>query len=197
MALSCPRCGNSFLQRVRPDGPLDRLLERLFLYAFRCQICRHRFHAVRWGIRYDRDPEDRRQYVRHPVRFPATLRSQHGEHEGRATDLSISGCSIAVFAPYRAGDALSVRLHAPGEGPPIEVNTAIVRAVFPGRLGVEFLALGREDEARLRELMLTLWVEGTPSAWRTRWENARATRDGIETIGGHGENSPVTTRVEQ
>ncbi len=164
MTILCPRCGNPFLQRVRQDSPLERLLELLSIYSFRCQLCRHRFHALRWGIRYDREPEDRRQYARRPVRFPATLASQFGGHEGRVTELSIGGCSIAVFAPYGVGDVLSIRLNALDDTPPIEVDKAVVRTVSEGRLGVEFLTLRDHEGARLRELMLTLWVEGMPTA---------------------------------
>ena len=161
MNFTCPRCANPFLQRVPQDGRLERLLGRCFIYHFRCQICRHCFHAMRWGIRYDREPGDRRQYARRPVRFPATLASRFGEHEGRATDLSLSGCSIAVFAPYGAGDELSIRLNVLDDKPPIEVDKAVVRTVSEGQLGMEFLALRDPEEARLRELMLALWVEGT------------------------------------
>ena len=116
---------------------------------------------MRWGIRYNREPGDRRQYARRPVRFPATLASRFGEHEGRATELSLSGCSIAVFAPYGAGDELSIRLNVLDDKPPIEVDKAVVRTVSEGQLGMEFLALRDPEEARLRELMLALWVEGT------------------------------------
>ena len=161
MNFTCPRCANPFLQRVPQDGRLERLLGRCFIYHFRCQICRHCFHAMRWGIRYDREPGDRRQYARRPVRFPATLASRFGEHEGRATELSLSGCSIAVFAPYGAGDELSIRLNVLDDKPPIEVDKAVVRTVSEGQLGMEFLALRDPAEARLRELMLALWVEGT------------------------------------
>ena len=161
MNFTCPRCANPFLQRVPQDGRLERLLGRCFIYHFLCQICRHCFHAMRWGIRYDREPGDRRQYARRPVRFPATLASRFGEHEGRATELSLSGCSIAVFAPYGAGDELSIRLNVLDDKPPIEVDKAVVRTVSEGQLGMEFLALRDPEEARLRELMLALWVEGT------------------------------------
>jgi hypothetical protein len=161
MNFTCPRCDSPFLQRVPEDGALERLLGRCFIHPFRCQICRHRFCAMRWRIRYDREPEDRRQYARRPVRFPVTVSSPFGEHEGRVTDLSLSGCSIAVFAPYGVGDVLSVSLNALDDKPPIEVDKAVVRTVSQGRLGVEFLTLRDPEEARLRGLMRSLWVEGT------------------------------------
>jgi len=170
----CPRCANPFLQRVRPDGLLGRLLALLFVHPFRCQICRHRFHAVRWGIRYDREPEDRRQCVRRAVRFSATLASPFGEHAGSVTELSIGGCSIAVFTPYRVGDTLSIRLCTQDDQPPIEVSTAVIRTVSQGRLGVEFLTFRDHEEARLRQLMLTLWIEGEPAAREKHWEKTLA-----------------------
>lgn len=159
----CPRCGNSFIQRIPREGHLDRVLSFIFIYPFRCQVCRNRFRMMRWGVRYNRVPEDRRQYRRRPVRFPVTLRSHYGEHTGQATDLSIGGCSIDIFAPYREGDVLSVRLATSDHAPPIEVDTAVVRTVSHGRLGLEFLTVHDHEEARLRQLMRSLWIEGTPA----------------------------------
>jgi hypothetical protein len=167
-AVCCPRCDNAFLQRARQDGPVDRLLEFFFVYPFLCQICRHRFSALRWGIRYNGTLDDRRRYVRHPVRLPVTLTSQSGKHDGRATDLSVGGCSIAVFAPYREGDVLSIWLQTPDDEPPIEVDAAVVRTVSQGRLGVEFVSLRDPEEARLRRLALTLWTESTLTARKRR-----------------------------
>lgn len=190
MAILCPHCGNSFLQRVRQDGPLDHLLEFFFVYSFRCQICQHRFRALRWGIRYNQEPEDRRQYVRHPVRFPVTLTSQSGKHEGRVTDLSIGGCSIAVLAPYRTGDVLSIRLQTPDDEPPIEVDRAIIQTVSQGRLGMEFLTFRDHEETRLRQLVLTLWVEGTSTAWKKRWENI------LPATGTSGDDPEDSTRTK-
>lgn len=160
MNLTCPRCDGPFLQWVLDDGPLGRLLGCCFIRSFRCQICRHRFRAMRWGLRSDREAGDRRQYARRPVRLPVTIASPEGGHEGRAVDLSMNGCSIAVFAPHGVGDVLSVKVDALDDRPPIEVDKAVVRTVLSGQLGVEFLTLRAPEEAHLRELMQSLLVEG-------------------------------------
>ena len=45
MKQQCPKCGTDFVQRIRPDGVLERLACLLFIYPFRCQLCTHRFRA--------------------------------------------------------------------------------------------------------------------------------------------------------
>jgi hypothetical protein len=168
MEIVCTQCRKPFVKAVRREGLLDCLLSLVYVYPFRCQICRHRFSVLRWGIRYNGTLDDRRRYVRHPVRLPVTLTSQSGKHDGRATDLSVGGCSIAVFAPYREGDVLSIWLQTPDDEPPIEVDAAVVRTVSQGRLGVEFVSLRDPEEARLRRLALTLWTESTLTARKRR-----------------------------
>jgi len=48
----CPSCGGREVRRTRREGLTERLLSVIYMYPFRCDRCRHRYRAMRWGRRY-------------------------------------------------------------------------------------------------------------------------------------------------
>ena len=182
MEITCTRCHRSFIQAVRLSGFADRLFSLLYSYPFRCQVCRHRFHLMQWGVHHEQPVTDRREYRRRPVRTPARLLNERGDPlgVGTVTDLSLGGCSIETEAHLPMGSLLRLRIEAFDEQPAITVESAIVRSVrassFRGTgIGVEFLRFG-SDENRLSDYMLTLWLEGTQIARKGQMEEPIGTR---------------------
>lgn len=172
MEIVCAKCRKPYVQAVRKQGPLDRLLSPLYIYPFRCQVCRHRFRLMQWGHRYIETEMDRRQYRRRPVRLHVILVDEHGEHGGMVTDLSPGGCAIDTQTPlHREGDLLELRLDAFDLEPPILIEAAIVRTAQGARIGLEFLRCASGQEQRLSDYLLTLWLEGTQMARKGAWQD--------------------------
>jgi hypothetical protein len=71
-----------------------------------------------------------------------------------ATTLGLSGVFFSTPKPLVVGDLVKLVLHAP-DGDIRAV--AVVRDSRPGRgMGVEFTSMGRDDRARLRQLLKRL-----------------------------------------
>jgi len=51
----CPSCRGREVRRTRREGLTDRLLSIIYMYPFRCDRCRHRYRAMRWGKRYPKN----------------------------------------------------------------------------------------------------------------------------------------------
>lgn len=166
MEIVCTQCRKTFVKASRRQGILDRLLSVVYAYPFRCQICRHRFHLLQWGLRYIERDVDRRQYERRPVSIHVRIISQQKDYEGTVTDLAMGGCAIETQAPLHEGSVLSLQLDAFDHEPRITVETAVVRSIHGTRVGVEFLRLTptQKEEERLRQYILHLWVSGTQEA---------------------------------
>lgn len=172
MEIVCAKCRKPYVQAVRQQGTLDRLLSLAYVYPFRCQVCRHRFRLMQWGLRYNETEVDRRQYRRRPVRLHVILSNDHGEHEGTVTDISMGGCAIETTVPlFKEKDLLTLRLDAFDLEPPIIVESAIVRPVSGPHIGLEFLRLDKKEEERLSQFILNLWLEGTQMARKGIWQD--------------------------
>jgi hypothetical protein len=171
MEISCSRCGKPFIRRVRPFGVLDHLLSFLYAYPWRCQICRHRFRILQWGVRPDPASVDRRQYLRRPVRLPVRLTKETGELIGTGTtiDLSAAGCSIESDASLHGHDIVRLELEIVAEKPPIVIDAAIVRRLEKPGIALDFLRVSLADETRLNHFVLDLWITGTEEARRGTW----------------------------
>ncbi len=175
MEIVCPQCRKPFVKAVRRQGGRDRLLSLIYAYPFRCQVCRHRFHLMQWGLRYIEQDVDRREYERRPVKLPVIMSTNEGQHEGQTVDLAIRGCAVEASAPLlREGALLSVHLDAFDSEPPIVVETAVVRAVHGTHLGLEFLRMNEQEKERLSQYILSLWLEGTQIARKGRMESVGA-----------------------
>ena len=157
----CPRCSREYVRRVRRVGLAERLISLFYVYPFRCQLCGHRFQLLQWGVKYKRLEEDRREYERMPVSFPATFVADGVNGQGLVVDISIAGCSLRTESQIAEGKIVSMGLPVANETHPVRVKAAIVRSFQAGRAGVEFLQFDNGERERLqsfiRGLILDRW----------------------------------------
>jgi PilZ domain len=157
----CPRCSREYVRRVSRVGLGERLISLFYVYPFRCQLCGHRFKLLQRGVTYKRVEEDRREYERLPVNFPATFTAGGVNGQGLVVDISIAGCSFHTQAQLAEGNILRMVLQVPNETHPVNLQAAIVRSIRSGRAGVEFLEFENGERERLqhfiRGLILDRW----------------------------------------
>src|SRR5262249_38148536 len=139
----------------------ERLISLFYVYPFRCQLCGHRFQLLQWGVKYKRIEEDRREYERIAVNFPATFAASGVNGQGLIVDISIAGCSFHTEAQLVDGNILRMGLQVPNETSPVNVAAAIVRSNRSDNAGVEFLQFENGERERLqrfiRGLILDRW----------------------------------------
>lgn len=172
MEIVCSQCRKPFVQAVRQRGFLDHLLHWAYIHPYGCQVCRHRFYVMQWGLRPAEIPMGSGEYRMRPVRIHATVLDEQGHREGNVTDLSMGGCMIEMPALLLEGAVIGIRLDALDDQPPILVEAAIVRSALGARAEVEFLRLAKKEEERLNRFVTSLWIEGTQIArssgsWKT------------------------------
>lgn len=157
----CPRCSREYIRRVGRVGLGERLISLFYVYPFRCQLCGHRFQLLQWGVKYKRIEEDRREYERISVNFPATFAASGVNGQGLIVEISIAGCSLHTQAQLVDGNILRMGLQVPSETSPVNVAAAIVRSNRSGHAGVEFLQFENGERERLqrfiRGLILDRW----------------------------------------
>ncbi len=171
MEIICSKCRKPFVQAVRQQGLLDRLLHLVYLHPYCCKVCRHRFYVMQWGIRPAEVPMDSEQYRMRPVRLHAAILDEGSHREGDVTDLSMGGCMLELAAPLLEGTVVTIHLDALDDEPPIIVEAAIVRSAIKTRADVEFLRLAKKEQDRLNRFVTSLWIEGTQMARSSgRWK---------------------------
>jgi hypothetical protein len=140
------------VRRSSRVGAFERLISVFYVYPFRCQRCTHRFRALNWGHRYPHPKGERRDYERVMVRLPARLSAGTESAEAETTDLSVSGCSVKTDANFLPGTDVrfTVRL---GGGRQVEIAEAVVRAAHEGRVSLQFMHIGVDDQRRLAEFI--------------------------------------------
>jgi PilZ domain len=153
----CPRCKSEVVERAGRAGLLERLLSVAYVYPFRCQSCLHRFRLMVWGQRYVRTQRtglaERRQHTRHTVDFWTTLWLEKGGRPGRARDLSAAGMSLETDASLEPGQHLELDLQPAPDERPIRVEVAVVRSVQSGRVGLQFVQMKDDGDARLQKFL--------------------------------------------
>ena len=92
--LHCPACGAPFVRVTYQEGRVERLLSRVNVFPFRCQLCTNRFRAFYSGARHNTQAFDRRQYTR----LRASIEAQVLDRDqpvviNRITDISRDGCT--------------------------------------------------------------------------------------------------------
>jgi len=151
--LTCPNCERAFTRRSHRKGIWEFLCSFLLIYPYRCQLCAHRFLAT--PKMTARKPH--REFERLRVRFPGSFRSAYLDQtvtgDGTVTTLSIRGCNLASQQPLGKGTLLRLQLRYTEQEAPIEVDVAAVRSSTGRQLGIEFLSLQPNEEARLRRLL--------------------------------------------
>ncbi len=135
-------------------GTREHLLRFLMICPFRCQLCTHRFLAIRGEPSYDPRREYERVLVRYPVAFcPAFSGDQAEAAEGTLVNVSIRGCRIESSLPESQGARLRIGFVADAREPPIEVEGAVVRSAVDRCMGLEFFKIRPEEEDRLRQVI--------------------------------------------
>ncbi len=173
--IQCTRCATDYVRQSRRSGTIDRVLSMLRMFPFRCQLCTHRFWVIRLGQDFDATPNDeKREYQRFAVDIPATFRGEQNSGKGRITTLAIRGACLETESRLEHGTRVSLTLSLPGMHPPVEIDTAVVRAALVPveietavvraalgkRFGLEFLEIDSLDEERLRSHIEALIVTG-------------------------------------
>jgi hypothetical protein len=116
---------------------------------------------MQWGVRYKRVEEDRREYSRMPMNFPASFSSDTFEGTGTVVEISMNGCSLRVNTILTEGSIMRMALKFSEELPPVNLEAAIVRAVRTNRVGVEFLRFQHQDRERL-QIFIRRFLNGNP-----------------------------------
>lgn len=153
LGLECPNCKGRFARRSHRRGVWEFLCSLVLIYPYRCQLCAHRFLATP----RPRPRTPHREFARLYVHFPASFRSAYAGQtvggEGTVVTLSVRGCSLSSFQPLVKGTLLRLHIHHVEQQAPIEVDVAAVRSSSRRRMGIEFLHLQPNEEARLRRLL--------------------------------------------
>ena len=141
------------MRRSSRVGALERLISAFYVYPFRCQRCTHRFRALNWGHRYPHPRGERRDYERIAIRLPARLTAGTESADAETTDLSVSGCAVRTDAHFPPGTEVSFTLRLGSGGKPVEIAEAVVRAANEGRVSLQFVHVGVEEQRRLAEFI--------------------------------------------
>ncbi len=154
--LHCPRCGTGFVRVIHDIGSVERVLNRVNIFSFRCQLCTNRFRAKWPGARESTQLFDRREYKRLAVSFPAVVLVDYPRVEDEVTDLSMGGCTLQTQIGLGHGTFLELRLRPALQARAITVDTAMVCSVRTSSMGVRFLEIQPEEQRRLSRLILAL-----------------------------------------
>jgi hypothetical protein len=108
-------------------------------------------HVGYWQVKMrGQGMDERRTSRRIPVTFRASFaRVSFGTGEGTIVDLGVGGCRVESVTLVPVTTYLELRLEVSLMGPPILVDLATVRWVRDRQLGLEFLSLRPEHQARL------------------------------------------------
>lgn len=157
--LHCPSCGTPFVRVTRHEGAVERLLNRVKVFPFRCQLCTTRFHAFWTGSPNATQAFDRRQYRRLPTSFQASLLADNAlRADNRVTDLSMAGCALETTAALPRGTFLELAIKPASDEEAIKVDTAMVCSVRSDSMGVRFLEFQPAEKQRLSQVVLSLLV---------------------------------------
>ncbi len=156
--LHCPICGTSFVRVTYQEGRLERLLSRVNVFPFRCQLCTNRFRALYSGARHNTQAFDRRQYTRLTASIEAQVLDRNQPAvTNRISDISMDGCTLQTTG-FREGAFIELVLKPRGVEETIRIETAIVCSVRPLSMGIRFLEIPPEQYRRLAQVVLGLLV---------------------------------------
>lgn len=140
-------------------GTVERVLNRFKVFPFRCQLCTTQFRAF-WPGSSDASRElDRREFKRLSASFQArVLTEQTTRSDHRLTDLSMGGCTLETASALPEGTFLELLIKPASDEGAIRVDTAMVCSVRSQSVGVRFLEFEPEEQRRLSQVVLSLWV---------------------------------------
>ena len=156
--LHCPNCGAPFVRVIHPESRAERLLSRVNVFPFRCQLCTNRFRTYYAGARHNTQVFDRRQYTR----LAASIEAQVLDYKqpaltNRITDISMDGCTLQATG-FSKGSFIELVLKPTVEEETIRIETATVCSVRPLSIGIRFLEIPPEHYRRLAQVVLGLLV---------------------------------------
>lgn len=158
-SLHCPTCGTPFVRVTADENRMERMLNRVRVFPFRCQLCTTRFHAFWTGSRHGTQAVDRRQYKRLVTSLRVHLLADNAvQADYRVTDISMAGCTVESDSALPRGTFLELSITPASDEEAIKVDTAMVTSVRPGSMGVRFLEFQPADKQRLSEVVLSLLV---------------------------------------
>ena len=152
----CPRCQKGFVRRSKRRGVYEHAVSLLYFYPFRCQLCTHRFVALRWAARTARYTPDRREYVRIPAHASAAFSGEHVQGKGTLVNLSMSGCAMKTDVLPRTGEVLCLRLDQWNGYPQVVIDAARVRTMEKQEVGLEVLRIQNGERKKLQQVVETL-----------------------------------------
>ncbi len=157
--LHCPNCGTPFVRATSREGIVERLLSRVNVFPFRCQLCTSQFRAFWSGAREDTQAFDRRQYKRLPTSIETGFRTDSNlRGTNRITEISMGGCTLRTTAELPRGTFLELTLNPASEPESITIESGMVSSVRPSSLGISFLEMSPRDKQRLSQIVLGLLV---------------------------------------
>ena len=160
--LHCPICGTPFVRVTYHEGRVERLLSRVNVFPFRCQLCTNRFRAFYSGARHNTQVFDRRQYTRLMASIEAqVLDPNQPAATKRITDISMDGCTLQTTGLSK-GAFVELVLKPTVEEETIRIETAMVCSVRPSSMGIRFLEVPLEHHRRLGQVVLGLLVNQRP-----------------------------------
>ena len=156
--LHCPICGTSFIRVIYRESRVERLLSRVNVFPFRCQLCRNRFRALDSGARHNTQAFDRRQYTRLAASIEALVLDRNQPIvTNRITDISMDGCTLQTTG-FPKGAFIELVFKPTVEEETIRIETAMVCSVRPLSIGIRFLEIPPEHYRRLAQVVLGLLV---------------------------------------
>ena len=102
---------------------------------------------------------DRREFKRLPTSFQTWYQTnQSAVSSHRISNISMVGCTLETPAPYETGMFLELLIKPASDEEAIKVETAMVCSVRSESVGVQFLEFQPDDQRRLSQVVLSLWV---------------------------------------
>lgn len=143
--LTCPQCQTDHVLRSYPQSPSEHVASWLGIAPFHCQECSFRFLTFRMNFDEGKQPVDRREHLRIPVRLFLSFSGGKVRGEGTVMDLSVGGCIIKSEAQVRIDDIFYLQMAISDQGPPLDV-AAMVRSVTSRGIAFKFLRKAQDDK---------------------------------------------------
>ncbi|ULA64266.1 MAG: PilZ domain-containing protein [Nitrospira sp.] len=157
-SLHCPSCGTSFVRVTSNEGMVEKALNHIHMFPFRCQLCTNRFRVFYLSSSQSTQAFDRREFKRLATAMDAqVVDSKPLPFTNRITDISMGGCAILAEGLAK-GAFVELILKSSIEGEEIRIETAMVCSVRPESVGIQFLEFRPDEQRRLSQVVLGLLV---------------------------------------
>lgn len=149
--LFCTGCGNLLVATSEAAPHRDLDAAGSVTYTFECDPCQLRFQVTQQAITGPKEPQDRREAPRIPVRVPVDLECGSLVGEGTVTDISKGGCAVQSQQPLSIGQLLRLKFPAPTGSVDncATMKIATVKNLRGDKAGVRFLAFTPEEQTKL------------------------------------------------